>query len=136
MEKEVFNGVLGFWDYIAIAFRTKFRPSTIAEVGPARGTLYALPNGKTFFRASPPTQLLRPLASETPLPMPEGSVIPLHEALPNVFAGNTSSSFELDDAFEDEMKARDERELAELRAKLPPETIRSVTEFYHETKAD
>ena len=43
MENTVFNGELGFWDYLTIAFYTKFRPSKLVAVGPARATIWSLP---------------------------------------------------------------------------------------------
>lgn len=123
MEKEVFNGILGFWDYIAIAFRQKFVPKSIVEVGPARCSMFALPNGKTFFLASPRLQKTKPTESTGPLPMPRGSVVPFDiPGVENPFRTCTSASFELDDEFEAEIQQRD---AAELATKFRPEETSS-----------
>lgn len=114
MKKSTFNGELGFWDYLVIAFYTKFRPSKLSEVGPVRASLWALPNGKTFVRVSPRLQEVRPLPTSGPLPMPRAMAMAvIEETPPSVAQGVcTSASFELDEEFERNMQQRDADELA------------------------
>jgi hypothetical protein len=114
MEKRVFDGNLGFWDYIAIAFYTKFAPKKLVAVGPGRATIFALPNGKTFISASPRLQELKPLPTTAPLPMPRAMAMAvIEETNPNLGAVScTSACPELDDEFEAAMQQRDADELA------------------------
>lgn len=123
MDKVEFNGRLGFWDYIHIAFYTTFRPKKLAEVGPVRATLWALPNGKTFVQVSPRLQELRPLVNENaPLPMPGPLPMSiLAENIPTPGPGGilcTTSSPELDDEFEAAIQKRDAEELIAHAAAL------------------
>lgn len=123
MDKEIFNGNLGFWDYVTIAFYTRFAPKKLAAIGPVRAVAYALPNGKTFFSSSPRLQELKPLPTSAPLPMPRAMAMSVIEeyALPNFLnAANTSASPELDNEFEASIQKRDAEELAEsYRASNP-----------------
>lgn len=118
MDKTIFNGHLGFWDYVTIAFYTRFAPKKLSALGPAKATLFALPNGKTFFSASPRLQELRSLPTSAPLPMPQGSVVPY--GVPDVFASGvcTSASPELDDEFEASIQKRNADELEVLRTEM------------------
>lgn len=114
MEKRIFDGNLGFWDYVAIAFYTKFAPKKLVAVGPARATIFALPNGKTFLSTSPRLQELKPLPTTAPLPMPRAMAMAvIEEVNPNLGAVScTSASPELDDEFEAVIQQRDADELA------------------------
>jgi hypothetical protein len=105
------NNELKFWDYIKLAFYTKFAQKKLLEVGPARATIWVLPNGKTFLKASPLLQTLRPLTTTGPLPMPQAMAMAIiEEAEPGV-VGCTSASFELDDEFEANIQNRDVAEM-------------------------
>lgn len=135
MEKTTFDGNLGFWDYIAIAFYTKFSPKKLVAVGPARATVFALPNGKTFFSTSPRLQELKPLPTTAPLPMPRAMAMAvIEEVNPNLGAVScTSASPELDDEFEAAMRQRDAdemvaRELANAGFAAEVEDIQNAAE--------
>jgi hypothetical protein len=117
-DKSIFDGNLGFWDYVRIGFYTRFAPKKLAAIGPVRGIAYAMPDGKTFFSASPRLQELRPLAvaAAGPLAKPQASLVPfnLEQAVFEPFV----ASPELENEYEDQAAARLAADIKSLEEKL------------------